>query len=277
MEAALLPLLTASATSGSSNLQQQQQLQQFQALMTMYALSSMLPASGDSSTSAANKQAMAALAMMGEDALNLTNPKKSTSAATSLSTSSAAKPTTSTPASSTAAKSNDLANQLNISDLLSLFNIPDETNVKLTGDKAQKPKNLDQWLTANPKYASVVGGTSPTPSTTKEATTSAKTEKAEVSTSNGVFKTPESSETPKAASSTATTSSETKKANADVESVKIGVFHKSTGVALSQDKWPSIANLESWLTKNPNTQVQTIFAPFAKVCCKKLCCSNPYI
>lgn len=104
----------------------------------------------------------------------------------------------------------------------------------------------------------------PSPSTVKETTTSAKTEKTEVGTSNGVFKTPEVTETPKATSSITTT--EAKKANADIESVKIGVFYKSTGVALPQDKWPSITSLESWLTKNPNTQVQTVFAPFAKVC-----------
>jgi hypothetical protein len=260
----LLPLLSsASGTGASSSNLQQQQLQQFQALMTMYALSSMLP-SMSSDNSAATKQAMAALAMMGEDALNLTvNPKKNaSSSSTSKPITSSAKATTST---------NDLMGQFNVSELLALFNIPEETNIpvvnietsaKLTGDKAPKLKNLDQWLAAHPKYrvdTSVVGGN--TSSSTKEAATS-KTEKTE---SNGVFKqsTLEPGEIPKAqTSATSSSNTETNKSGSDV---KIGVFYKSTGAALPQEKWPLIENLESWLIKNPNAQVQSAFAPFAKV------------
>lgn len=266
----LLPLLTSATGTSSSNLQQQQ-LQQFQALMTMYALSSMIP-SMTSDNSAATKQAMAALAMMSEDALNLTvNPKKSASS------SSTSKPTTSTSKSTTS--SNDPAGPFNVSELLALFNIPEETNIpvvnietsaKLSGDKAPKLKNLDQWLAAHPKYrvdTNVVAGNTSTPTSTSASTkesATVKAEKSESGTSNGVFKQNalEPGEIPK---SQATTSSSNSEANKSGSDLKIGVFYKTTGATLPQEKWPLIENLESWLTKNPNAQVQSTFAPFAKV------------
>lgn len=270
--------MLAAGSAGGSLQNQQQQLQQFQALMTMYALSSMLPMSGDaSSTSAANKQAMAALAMMtgNEDALNLSNPKKTTTTASTSSSGNTAKSTLA----STSKSSMDLAGQFNVAELLALFNIPEETNIpvintdngtRLTGDKAPKLKNLDQWLGAHPRYkvdTSVMGkGSTPSTSTTKEATPS-KAEKTETNASNGILKTLEPAESSSKPTTSTTSSSETKKTPtaSDINSIKIGVFYKSTGTVLPQEKWPSITNLENWLTKNPTTQVQADFAPFAKV------------
>ncbi|KAI6241179.1 Helicase [Aphelenchoides fujianensis] len=235
----------ATPTPGSSSSSQQQQ-QQLQAMLTMAALSSMMPGTSGSPNSAANKQAMMALAAMmgGRTRSTFRSPRRS-------------RPPPPNPLPRRPPNTN-------------IPVVNSKTGAKLSGEKAPKVKNLEAWLTAHPDFkvdTAAMGG-STAPSSSKDAPP--KLEKStEGTSSNGTAAAHppalEPGELPKASSSSATASSSKKTTVAETPSVSIGLFNKSTGLPIPSEKCPTVFELASYLDKNPDANVQSAFASVAKV------------
>jgi hypothetical protein len=185
---------------------------------------------------------------------------------------------------------------LNIAELLAFANLPPDTNIpvihsetgqRLTGEKAPKLKNLEQWLKLHPKYKLDFGSSVSTPSAPTTTTNKSSTPTTSKSTSKTIFGTSTPS-TSTATGTTTKTSSKSSGASLEAEEVPkasttpkpkpaeapspavndnpaIGVFYRGTGIAHPADKWPTLNNLASWLDKNPDSNVQNAFVALAKM------------
>ncbi|VDN23903.1 unnamed protein product, partial [Gongylonema pulchrum] len=150
----LLPSLLSSGAGSSSAAAQAQAAM----LSALFSLPPAAPVPTSSASSSALKQEY------GEDVLNLST-KKSQSSSTG--TSSADRPSTSMVSEQAA----NILNNLNITELFALANLPPETHVpvvnvetraRLVGEQAPKLKNLGPWLTAHPKFILDIPPTTPT-------------------------------------------------------------------------------------------------------------------
>ncbi|KAE9546234.1 hypothetical protein FO519_010554, partial [Halicephalobus sp. NKZ332] len=151
-----------------------------------------------------------------------------------------------------------------------------QTNEKITGDKAPMLKDLETWMKnhskfkvdmnstlANlvnpPKKASTSSTTASSSKTNNGVSSSTSSSAAPAPSTSEVSASLEPGEIPKASTSTSTSTS---KSN-ELDNVQIPIFLR-TGQSVPKEKWPTLKNLQSYLDKNPEANVQTSHVSMAK-------------
>lgn len=154
-----------------------------------------------------------------------------------------------------------------------------ETGARISGEKAPKLKNLDQWLSTHRKYnidIYALAALQPTSSlsnslnsgnfSSKEAKDIIKQTPASTSSTQKAVK-PSAKPTKKVELKQSLDAVENAGTlmGAALDANQIPVFYKSTGIALPADKWPTLSNICNWLDKNPDCNVQSTYGIILKV------------
>ncbi|KAE9546239.1 hypothetical protein FO519_010549, partial [Halicephalobus sp. NKZ332] len=120
-----------------------------------------------------------------------------------------------------------------------------QTNEKITGDKAPMLKDLETWMKNHSKFKVDMNSTlANLVNPPKKASTSSTTASSS-KTNNGVSSSTSSSAAPAPSTS------------------EIPIFLR-TGQSVPKEKWPTLKNLQSYLDKNPEANVQTSHVSMAK-------------
>jgi len=149
--------------------------------------------------------------------------------------------------------------------------VNNQTNEKITGDKAPMLKDLETWMKSHPKFKVDMNGTLANlvnpPKKSSTASTSASSSK----TNNGVHTNasasttpaPSTSETPAASLEPGEIPKASTSKSGDLDNVQIPVFLR-TGQSVAKEKWPTLKNLQTYLDKNPDANVQSSHVSTAK-------------
>ena len=149
-----------------------------------------------------------------------------------------------------------------------------QTNEKVSSEKAPLLKDLEGWMKSHPKFKVDMNGTLANlvnpPKKSSTASVSASSSK----TNNGVNSNASASTTPAPASASASETpaaslepGEIPKAStsksSELDNVQIPVYLR-TGQSVPKEKWPTLKNLQTYLDKNPDANVQSSHVSTAK-------------